>query len=190
MIIHFVGSRYEIADNIEPLRKIVDVIKSKNYALAHDWVEEAYNRQQKEGIDFKETDWTLLYKDSVEAINKADVVVAETSTPSFSVGYQVALAVSMKKPTLVLSREGVEKSFFASGIEAGVEYKKYNIDTVGGILSDFLASNDIATKDMRFNFFIDRPIYNYLRWAALKTGKTKAEILRSLVQQDIDRRDS
>ena len=42
---------------------------------------------------------------------------------------------------------------------------------------------------MRFNFFIDRPIYNYLRWAALKTNKTKAEILRELVQREIENKD-
>jgi hypothetical protein len=189
MLVHLVGSRFEITKNIESLRKITEVAKAQGHSLAHDWVEETYTLQQKEGKDFKETDWTLLYRDSVEAINKADVVVAETSTPSFSVGYQVALAVAMKKPTLVLNREGVEKSFFASGIEAGVEYKKYSLDTVEELLSRFLRDNDIATKDMRFNFFIDRPIYNYLRWAALKTGKTKAEILRELVQREIETKD-
>jgi predicted DNA-binding protein len=53
----------------------------------------------------------------------------------------------------------------------------------------FLEDNNISTKDMRFNFFIDRPIYNYLRWAALRTGKTKAEILRELVQREIKNKD-
>jgi hypothetical protein len=87
-----------------------------------------------------------------------------------------------------LNREGVEKSFFASGIEAGIEYRKYTSDNVDEILTTFLRDNDISTKDMRFNFFIDRPIYNYLRWSALRTGKTKAEILRNLVQREIDNR--
>jgi hypothetical protein len=94
----------------------------------------------------------------------------------------------MKKPILVLNREGVEKSFFASGIETGIDYRKYTQSTVNEILITFLKNNDIAIKDMRFNFFIDRPIYNYLRWAAQKTGKTKAEILRELVQNEIEKK--
>lgn len=188
MLVHLVGSRYEITKNIDHLRTLVDVIRSEGHSLADDWVDVAYKSQQVEGREFKDTDWSLLYKDSVEAINRADVVIAETSTPSFSVGYQVALAVGMKKPILVLNREGVEKSFFASGIETGIEYRKYTEESVAEILVTFLKNNDIAIKDMRFNFFIDRPIYNYLRWAAQKTGKTKAEILRELVQQEIDKK--
>ena len=42
---------------------------------------------------------------------------------------------------------------------------------------------------MRFNFFIDRKIYNYLRWASFKTGKTKAEILRDLVENEIEKQE-
>ncbi len=189
MLVHLVGSRYEITKNIKHLRQLVDAIHQDGHMLAHEWVEPTYVSQQNERKEFKDTDWTLLYQDSLEAINRADVVIAETSTPSFSVGYQVALAVSMKKPILVLNREGVEKSFFASGIEAGIEYQMYTEQTVNDIIGTFLRNNDIATKDMRFNFFIDRPIYNYLRWAALKTGKTKAEILRELVQREIKDKD-
>lgn len=189
MLVHFVGSRYEISKNIDHLRQLVEIIKREGHVLADDWVDDSYKSQQFEGKDFKDTDWSLLYKDSVEAISRADAVVAETSTPSFSVGYQVALAVSMKKPILVLNREGVEKSFFASGIEAGIDYRKYTNNDVDATVTEFLKNNDIGTKDMRFNFFIDRPIYNYLRWAALKTGKTKAEILRELVKNEIDKKD-
>lgn len=189
MLVHLVGSQYEIVKHIDHLRRLVDAIHEGGHTMAHAWVEPAYQRQQNEKKKFEDTDWSLLYKDSVEAINRADVVVAETSTPSFSVGYQVALAVSMKKPILVLNREGVEKSFFASGIETGIEYEKYTEETVKDIVKQFLERNDITTKDMRFNFFIDRPIYNYLRWAALKTGKTKAEVLRELVQREIENKE-
>ena len=187
MLVHFVGSRYEISKNIDHLRQLVEIIKREGHVLADDWVDEALAHQSEK--EFKDTDWSLLYKDSVEAISRADAVIAETSTPSFSVGYQVALAVNMKKPILVLNREGVEKSFFASGIEAGIDYRKYTNSDVDTTVTEFLKNNDIGTKDMRFNFFIDRPIYNYLRWAALKTGKTKAEILRELVKNEIEKKD-
>lgn len=186
MLVHLVGSRSEIEKHFLYLRRITAVIKDEDHELADDWVDRTYRAGVKENKKFEDTEWIQLYRESVEAINKADVVIAETSVPSFSVGYQVALAAKMKKPTLVLNREGVERSFFASGIETGIEYRKYNKDNLSKITRDFLQENNISVKDMRFNFFIDRQIYNYLRWTALKTGKTKAEILRSLVAKEIE----
>jgi hypothetical protein len=185
MLVHFTASRYDIEENIQHLRHVVDAIHEEGHNLARDWIEPAYNSHIKHGdIDI---DWTEAYQDSLEAINKADVVVADTTIRSFSVGYQVAMAIQMKKPTLVLHREGTSDSFFASGIQVGVAYKEYNSDNVKHLIQSFLKENDIQAKDMRFNFFIDRPIYNYLRWAAYKTGKTKAEILRELVAKEIEK---
>jgi hypothetical protein len=186
MLVHLVGSSIEIKDNVEHLRNLVTIIKREGHEIVDNWVDASYRKQEIEREGPEAIDWSLQYKESVEALSRADAVVAETSNPSFSVGYQVAQAVAMKKPILVLNREGVDKSFFASGIEAGIDYQKYAPETVESILSTWLRDNDIDTKDMRFNFFINRSIYNYLRWTALKTGKTKAEILRNLVEREID----
>lgn len=189
MLVHLIGSRHEIDKNIDHLRDLVKVIQKEGHTLAYNWIDASYKSLAQDKENLRDADWALLYKESTEAISRADVIVAETTIPSFSVGYQVAAAVGMKKPVLVLNREGVEKSFFASGIEVGIEYNQYTPETVEQILVKFLSENDITTKDMRFNFFIDRPIYNYLRWSALKTGKTKAEILRELVQREIENKE-
>ena len=63
-----------------------------------------------------------------------------------------------------------------------MRYREYNNDNLEDIIRQFLTDNDVKAKDLRFNFFLDRQIYNYLRWASLKTGKAKAKILRELVQ--------
>jgi hypothetical protein len=186
MLVHLVGSSIEIKDNIEHLHKLVAVIQREGHEVVDNWVDKEYQKWAIEEDGYKTIDWALQFKESMEALSRADAVVAETTLPSFSVGYQVAQAVAMKKPILVLNREGVDKSFFASGIEAGIDYHKYTPETVDSILTTWLRDNDIDTKDMRFNFFINRSIYNYLRWTALKTGKTKAEILRNLVEREID----
>jgi len=51
----------------------------------------------------------------------------------------------------------------------------------------FLKENDVSTKDLRFNFFIDRKIHNYLRWVSYKTGKPRSEIIRELLNREIER---
>lgn len=187
MIVHLIGSRFQVVENIDHLRNMVSAVHEEGHTLAYDWIEPAYNSDKKDGGHAM--DWPVIYKQSVEAINKADVVIADATIRGFGIGYQVALAVQMKKPTLVLCHSGVDDSFFASGIDTGVSYKEYTPTNIKDLIQSFLKENDIQAKDMRFNFFIDRPIYNYLRWAAYRTGKTKAEILRELVTREIKKSD-
>lgn len=186
MLVYFIASRQKLTERIEDLREFVKAIHSEEHVLARDWIEPAYVGEMR-GTE-KEYDWFEICRDSTEAITKADVVVADATVPSFGIGYQVALAVQLKKPTLVLRNEEAKESVFASGLPQDiVDYKRYNKKNLKSLIVDFLKTNDVQTKDMRFNFFIDRPIYNYLRWSAHKTGKTKAEILRELVEREIDR---
>lgn len=186
MNVHIAGSRYEIIENIENLRRIIDAVHEEGHSLDRDWIEPTY-QSVKQGKEVPDLDWTLIYQESLEAIHRADVVIADSTIPSFSVGFQVATALQMKKPVLILNKDGVKNSPFPSGIAVGVSYKSFTEDTLKPVVKDFLHENDIQLKDMRFNFFIDRPIYNYLRWAAHKTGKTKAEILRELVLREIEK---
>lgn len=189
MKVHFITSRDSLENDIETLQDITQRIKRAGHTLANDWIDIASERQR--SGKQSTADWKRIYKDNLENVAETDVLIAEASYENFGVGYQVAAAVQQKKPVLLLRHENADKGAFVTGVEDGwVQTREYNKDNLGTILGKFLEDNDISTKDMRFNFFIDRPIYNYLRWAALKTGKTKAEILRSLVQQEIDRRDS
>lgn len=185
--VHLIASKSNVSEDIESLRSISRVIANKGHHIVRDWVESAYSRQ----IDDKGTpvDWMQIYTSNLETIAKADVIIAETSYNSFGVGYQVAVAVQQKKPTLLLRHEGVEADAFATGIvDSWVQRVTYNEESIDSAIEKFLLENDISTKDMRFNFFIDRGIYNYLRWSALKTGKTKAEVLRELVQNEIEKK--
>ncbi|HSE61553.1 MAG TPA: nucleoside 2-deoxyribosyltransferase [Candidatus Saccharimonadales bacterium] len=186
MKVHLITSRPTLEKDIITLRKMISIIQQTGHSLAYDWIEGAYERSQKPGVQY--ADWSKVYKENLEVINKADVVIAETSHENFGVGYQVAFAVQQKKPVLLLLHEQADKNAFATGVEEGwVKREEYTEENLEGIMQKFLADNDIQAKDMRFNFFIDRPIYNYLRWAAYKTGKTKAEILRDLVSKEIEK---
>ncbi|HSE29404.1 MAG TPA: hypothetical protein VLA77_02345 [Candidatus Saccharimonadales bacterium] len=186
MIVHLIGSRYQVDKNINHLRILVDAIHDGAHTLAWDWVEPTFANVKRGGKN--EIDWHAVYKESMEAINKADVIIADATIRGFGIGYQVAVAVQMKKPVLVLRHEEIDDSLFASGIDTGVSYKSFkSAANLKNIIKEFLEENDIKLKDMRFNFFIDRPIYNYLRWASFKTGKTKAEILRDLVSKEIEK---
>jgi hypothetical protein len=194
MNVHFIGSRSNIESEVEYYRSIVEYLKSKGHTLISDWVEDTYKYVKDTGdrsMDQGSFDWKKVDTDDAAAIARADVVIVEATKKSFFMGYRMAQAIQQKKPTLIMYRDnsfpGAADLGNAANLVYAVEYTKDNIEKV---LGKFIEENTINTKDMRFNFFIDRPIYNYLRWAAFKTGRTKAEVLRELVQREIKNRDS
>ena len=188
MKVHLITSRGTLENYEKYLRKAMNVIHAENHTFASNWIDEALKWMHTN--DYSNADWKSIYRSNLENVAETDVVIAEASFENFGVGYQVAAAVQQKKPVLLLRHGEVDGNAFATGVEDGwVRQETYDEDNIDTIIKKFLEENDIATKDMRFNFFIDRPIYNYLRWAALKTGKTKAEILRELVQREIENKE-
>lgn len=190
MLIHFSGAQWSILDQIDDFRKIVQIIHNEGHSLTRDWIEPTFEIAKKDK-DYGKQDWRAIYRDNMEAIARADIVIFEVSTQSFAVGYMAAAAIQQKKPVLMLAR-GEEAMYgtFASGMDENlVTSKIYDDKDIESTILNFINHNRIDSKDLRFNFFIDRQIYNYLRWAAYKTGKTKAEILRDLVQHEIQKED-
>lgn len=190
MKVHFITSRTTLQEDMAVIQKVAEVVRNSAHSIALDWFDEAHKRNAHNTNNL--ADWENIFKQNLETIAKSDVVIAEVSYDSFAVGYQVACAVQQKKPVLMLRHAEMEDDVFAAGItDSWAQREKYkDTDHLADIIETFLRDNDIQTKDMRFNFFIDRPIYNYLRWTSLKTGKTKAEILRELVEREIDRSNS
>lgn len=187
MHVYLVASQVNLSERIEQLRRLIKAIHNEGHILSRDWIEPAYATENSR----KPTEWLSVYQESIDAIIRSDVVIAEANTPSLGVGYQIAVATQSKKPILILRHEDLDDDFFLSGIRAtNVVYRKYNDETVEETVTGFLRENDIPAKDMRFNFFIDRQIYNYLRWSSLRNNKTKAEILRELVLKEINKEDA
>jgi hypothetical protein len=187
MLVHLIASADGLKENIEDLRTIISKVRENGHELARDWVEAAYTDVISGTAPESDEVWQKIIQNNLEAIARSDVVIAEISQESTAIGYQIAVALHQKKPVLLVVREGGRVSPFAWNIPSSFLKKvEYNSQNVVQIVDSFIKDNDIGTKDMRFNFFIDRAIYNYLRWAALKTGKTKAEVLRELVQREIN----
>jgi hypothetical protein len=186
---HFIASTGHLRADIDNYHLILNALKSANVELTSNWLDKAYERMQT-GISRKSDgeNWGVIYRENVEAISKADVILAEVSKSSFLVGFQVACGLQLKKPVLLLSTH--EKADGALGVslnEEIIKFARYDKENISQIIKDFVEENRLGTKDIRFNFFIDRKILNYLNWASLNTGETKSEIIRNLLEQEIER---
>lgn len=191
MLIHFVASKTSLERDIKYYRRILDVVRADGHTLTSEWVEDAYNISKGKG-KYEQLDWSAIYSNNMESLAKTDLVIADVTDDAFSVGFQVASALQQKKPTLLLQRDtgSLPNAFYPSAAKDNLlTHRFYNDENLEEIVESFVKENRIDNKDLRFNFFIDRQIYNYLRWASFKTGKTKAEILRELVQREIKERE-
>lgn len=186
MKVHFTGSERNLREDMRYYRKIRQSIIDTGSTLSLDWIEDAYKNTKSKNTEDKR-DWGLLHKNTLEALKAADVCIYEATERSFSIGFQTALALRMKKPVLVLSRNDSMRDSFGSGIVSDLLlYESYRtIDDIDNIVKKFIDSNNLQLNDLRFNFVIDREIHNYLRSAAFNMNTTKAEVIRELLRAKI-----
>ncbi len=190
MIIHLTGSATNIKEDLPYFRRIVKTIKDADGTLAQDWVEDTYQNVEVKKVQQEDVDWQTIMQETLDAISRADVVIIEVTNYTFSQGFQAATALQQKKPVLLVSRAPLNKhlvSGYKSRDSKMAEYKtEQELDK---IVTQFIRENTISTKDLRFNMFIDRPIYNYLRSVSYETGKNKSEIIRELINREIRKKD-
>jgi len=185
MLIYFSASARNLEADLPNYKRIVSIIHSLGHTVSHDWIEPARLRMKRDGYNFGNLD--VVVRDAEAAIESAEVLIAEaTGGSTFGVGYEVALALSKRKPVLVLLNKHSKRDSYAIGITNSLlTTKNYDAGNLEKCVEDFIKANTIKIKDLRFNFVIDRQIYNHLRFRSYQTGKTKAEILRDLLLHDI-----
>lgn len=187
MIIYFSGSTRALQKDIGVYRKILFIIHALGHNLHNDWLETAWLRAS--GKAQKEWDIEAIVQNAAISIESSELFIAEVSDVStFGVGYEVAYALQKKKPVLLLAREEDVPNSYATGVKNElITFKKYAPEDLNKIIEDFIKEHTLKKKDLRFNFVIDRQIYNHLRWRAYKSSKTKAEVVRDLLLKDMDR---
>jgi nucleoside 2-deoxyribosyltransferase len=119
-------------------------------------------------------------------IMRADAIVVEATTQVLGTGYEIALALQLEKPVIVLYRQ-LQKN--TPHVLKGVESEKlqvysYTDQTLEKTLSMAL---DYArdTIDVRFNFFISPKINRYLDWISRQKKTPRSVYLRSIIEQDM-----
>lgn len=184
MIVQIIGSARNLKENLPFYRNILDLAHDNGAEIAQDWISTAEKEKK------STTNWADVHKANVEAIDQADAVIIEATDYGFQEGFYTSLALQKRKPVLLLTREDIS-GLLVSGIHHNLldarEYK--NKDNLQKVVSKFLSDNIIPTKDLRFNFFIDRQIYSFLRETSYETGQNKSEIIRRLIEEEIDKQE-
>ncbi|MFA6042974.1 MAG: hypothetical protein WCV85_06750 [Patescibacteria group bacterium] len=145
-------------------------------------------------LDVPQDELEALAKTGGSMLDNMDALVIEGSTPDADVGYLLAYAMSLKKPTLYLydkdiANKGVLKYLGSRQIPAHIKVQSYSGSSVVGItekyLTELLSSEAAGQPTIKFTFRITPQIEQYLQQKAKKTGMSKADFLRKKIEEDI-----
>jgi len=116
-------------------RLIVDQLQAMGHMVLTAHLAHPQVMQEERTVDPAE-----VYRRDVNWIEECQALVAEVSTPSHGVGYEIALALQRGKPVLCLYREGVPVSKMITGNDsAGLELRAYRQEAaIPAVLQDYL----------------------------------------------------
>jgi hypothetical protein len=110
MRIYFAGAISGGRENLPAYQHIVSRLKSLGHSVPSEHVANPRVIEQEGSLAPR-----LVYERDVSWILDSDALIAEVSTPSLGVGYEVACALQHDKPVLCLYREGLGISKMITG---------------------------------------------------------------------------
>ena len=180
MKVHFIG---DLGGNKVDYRKIVDIVRKHG----NDLVTDHSIVRSLEDVEVElPGDAELYAKRMSQWLKQSDVVIVETTIPLLGAGYEIAIALQLSKPVIVLYRpNGNNTPHVLKGLESEklqvIAYTDKNLEEA------LILALDYATEqaDTRFNFFVSPSIVNYLDWVSKKKRLPRAVYLRKLIEVDM-----
>ena len=179
--VYFTASIVGKKNFLTEYKVIVGALRAKGFTVQ---AEHILNVSEAE-IHMETRDVRLKFQRQLERwIQKCDFMIVEASFPSISVGYEISLAVQYAKPILILYTVENPPSLLAHHSDDKLVCEKYTLNTVCGIIDDFVAYVRGAS-DTRFTFFITPEIATYLEKISRKEKMPKSVYLRKLIERHI-----
>ena len=124
------------------------------------------------------------YIQSLDSVKKADIVIMEVSGHSMSMGYLISKALEMNKPVIALHKREHMPVFIKGINDPRLVISEYDNENVEQVIKGALKKAD-SLIDVRFNFFVNPRILNYLDWVAQKRMQPRSVFLRNLIEHEM-----
>jgi hypothetical protein len=186
MKIFFTGSQ-DGKDKIPDVyEQIISTIKKDHTLYSRNYVnfEDTPDEIEKQFID--------TYNLAKKNIVGADLVIAESTYPTTSIGYDIALSVENNRPTLLLIDDKIDRNILPSSIRGNKSkhliISFYNNKNIDEKIKSFIEQGK-KMLDSKFIFITPPHIDRYLTWANKRKGIPKADIVRNSVEEHMERDD-
>lgn len=186
MKVYFACSSASVQDHLDDYNLIREILKQNGLSIVADWIDRSFNKSN----SLITTDVEInIHDEGINAINDADIFVADVSYPSASVGFQVGLALSKKIPVLCLYSEEFGDKEAPQVIKAInsplLVISGYNSKNIGKIIKKFIKVLP-ENKLIKFNFIITPKIAEYLDDNSRLRNVSKSDFLREIVEKAME----
>ncbi|OGL54275.1 hypothetical protein A3K55_02435 [Candidatus Shapirobacteria bacterium RBG_13_44_7] len=118
-------------------------------------------------------------------LRNADVVVVEVSVPSTSLGYEITEALFLEKPVVVLyARGGNHPTLLEGRKDEKLQMMEYDLGGLKKLLEQAMIEAE-KMLDVRFNFFVNQKIRDYLERVAKERRVPKSVFIRGLIEREM-----
>lgn len=185
MKIHFMAPI--LFGNRKDFERVIAVIDKLDHDLL---TRHAIERDPNKIVSESSAEAELYAKKLFNWIKKADVIIFEVSQPDSSIGFEVASALNMNKPVIILTRkDSAGLPHALKGLHSDrLQLLTYDDNTLEEMLTLALEYAQ-ETSDVRFNFFITPTISTYLDWVAKEKKIPRSVYLRRLIERDMEEND-
>lgn len=137
-----------------------------------------------------EADTEIGFAELAENIQQADVFIGEMSSPSQTLGFQLAYALSVGKPALYIyknTRLGKPDTALSEHPSRLFRIAAYtDLPTLEHKLKQFVKYSKSQMNSTRTSFMSTHRIDMYVSQTAKKMGTSKAEVIRQLLDDSIN----
>lgn len=186
---YFTGSTRRIQADGARYKMINEFMETLGYKALNYVHFPANNSVRKHNYERIQKGEISVYDLQMSLIDQADILIADVTTESVTVGYQVSYAIRKKIPVLVLVNSDNERSISVvlTDDHLGLlTIEKYTTEVdIKQILKKFV-KNAISER-IKFNFFLNIPIHNYITKRASNEGKNKSQVIRDIIQEEMQK---
>lgn len=162
-------------------RAIVDDLRERGFKVQAGHV---LNLDEKKLAEVSDKYRIEYYKKLIKWISEADIVVAEVSNPSVSIGHEISIALEKGKNVIALSSVSRGPAVLLAMKSEKLQMVKYTLEDLHEVLDR--AINKARTRtDIRFNFFVSPEINEYLDWISRVKRIPRAVYLRELLEKEM-----
>ena len=161
---------------------IVKVLKGMGYQTYSDHIlkEDA----AEVAIKQTEVEKKSFYRQLLSRVKAADVIVAEISHPSVSVGHEISFAMDLNKIVVVLYTEGNGSILLEGSDDKRLKMVQYDLNNLEKVLAKAIEEAK-KEADVRFNFFVSPKILSYLDWVSQRKMLPRSVFLRNLIEREM-----
>jgi hypothetical protein len=163
-------------NTIKEYQMIADVCKKLKHTVNADYIHHAKDAKEME----------KKYKNVMNEIKEADVVVAEATTLTVDVSRLITFALQYHIPTLVLYRDKSPESFVFESSRL-LLLKHYSPSNLEEVIKTHLKKINRKKLIYRFNLMLSKELGSFVMDRSKENRVSKADYIRQLIVDDMEK---